>query len=100
MAQILIERKHQMGLEQARRTAAQWVEEARSKFDLDCETIKGSDSDQVQFSRSGLSGTLEVSGQHFRMQAELGFLLSAFKDRIQSEIEKNIDALIASQNPS
>lgn len=98
MAQILIERQHQMGLEQARRTAEQWVDEARSKFDLDCELIRGSDSDEVRFSRSGLSGTLEVSGQHFRMQAQLGFLLSAFKDRIESEIEKNLDALIANQS--
>jgi putative polyhydroxyalkanoate system protein len=48
----------------------------------------------VRFSRAGLTGTLEVSGQHFRMQAQLGFLLSAFKQRIESEIEKNLDRLI------
>jgi hypothetical protein len=28
------------------------------------------------------------------MQAQLGFLLSAFKQRIESEIEKNLDRLI------
>ena len=50
----------------------------------------------VSFSRSGLSGTLEVSGTTFRMQAQLGFLLSAFKDRIEAEIQKNLDELIAS----
>ena len=53
----------------------------------------------MSFSRSGLSGTLEVSGQHFRMQAQLGFLLSAFKERIEAEIQKNLDALIADQAP-
>jgi putative polyhydroxyalkanoate system protein len=99
MAQILIEREHPMGLERARLTAAQWVTQARETFDLNCEVITGSESDEVRFSRAGLSGTLEVSGQHFRLQAQLGFLLSAFKDRIESEIRKNLDELIASQSP-
>lgn len=96
MAQILIEREHQLGLEQARRTAAQWVREAEEKFDLRCTYEQGEQSDAVSFARSGLSGTLEVSGTVFRMQAKLGFLLSAFKDRIESEIQKNLDELIAS----
>ncbi len=96
MAQILIEREHQMGLAQARRTAAQWVREAQEKFELRCSYQEGEQSDSVSFERSGLSGTLEVSGTLFRMQAQLGFLLSAFKDRIESEIEKNLDELIAS----
>jgi putative polyhydroxyalkanoate system protein len=98
MAQILIEREHPMGLKQARLTAAQWVAQARETFDLSCEVITGDDSDEVRFSRAGLSGTLQVSGQHFRLQAQLGFLLSAFKDRIESEIQKNLDELIASQS--
>lgn len=97
MAQILIEREHPMGLAQARLTAAQWVKEAQEKLDLSCELISGSDSDEVRFSRSGLSGTLEVTGERFRLQAQLGFLLSAFKDRIESEIQKNLDELIAQQ---
>ncbi len=100
MAQILIEREHPMGLAQARLTAAQWVKEAQEKLDLSCELISGSDSDEVRFSRSGLSGTLEVTGERFRLQAQLGFLLSAFKDRIESEIQKNLDELIARQTRS
>ncbi len=96
MAQILIEREHQLGLAQARLTAAQWVQEAEQKFDLRCSYQQGEDADSVSFSRSGLSGTLEVSGSMFRMRAQLGFLLSAFKERIESEIQKNLDQLIAS----
>ena len=96
MAQILIEREHQLGLAQARRTAAQWVQDAERKFDLRCDYQPGDEGDAVSFSRSGLSGTLEVSGTTFRMQAQLGFLLSAFKDRIEAEIQKNLDELIAS----
>ncbi len=99
MAQILIERTHPLGLEQARRIAAQWVREAEEKFELRCSYQAGEESDSVSFSRTGLSGTLDVSGQHFRMQAQLGFLLSAFKDRIEAEIQKNLDALIAGHAP-
>lgn len=95
MAQILIEREHQLGLAQARLTAAQWVREAEEKFELRCSCEAGEQGDTVSFERSGLSGTLEVSATLFRMQAQLGFLLSAFKDRIESEIQKNLDALIA-----
>lgn len=96
MAQILIEREHQLGLEQARLTAAQWLKDAEQKFDLRCEYQPGEEADEVSFSRSGLSGTLAVSGTTFRMEAQLGFLLSAFKDRIEAEVQKNLDELIAS----
>lgn len=96
MAQLFIEREHQLGLEQARRTAARWVQEAQQKFDMRCTYEQGETGDAVRFSRSGLSGTLEVSGTMFRMQAQLGFLLSAFKDRIEAEIQENLDELIAS----
>lgn len=100
MAQIHIERVHQLGLAQARLTAARWVKEAEEKFDLRCSYQQGDAMDAVSFSRSGLSGTLEVSATVFRLQAQLGFLLSAFKDRIESEIQKNLDELIASHGPA
>ena len=96
MPQILIEREHPLGLEQARLTAAQWMREAEERFELRCSCERGDATDRVSFSRSGLSGTLEVSSTHFRLQAQLGFLLGAFKDRIEAEIGKNLDALIAS----
>lgn len=97
MAQILIDRQHPLGLAQARLTAAQWIKDAEDRLDLSCELIRGDERDEVRFSRSGLSGTLEVSAERFRLQAQLGFLLSAFKDRIESEIQKNLDELIAGQ---
>ncbi len=100
MAQILIEREHPLGLELARQTTAQWMRQAQEEFDMACELIRSEDGDEVHFSRSGLSGTLWVNAQHFRMQAQLGFLMSAFKDRIEAEIRKNLDALIERHSPS
>jgi putative polyhydroxyalkanoate system protein len=49
----------------------------------------------VQFARSGVNGTLRVSADHFELDAKLGFLLGAFKERIEGEIVKNLDELLA-----
>ncbi|MBA4261594.1 MAG: polyhydroxyalkanoic acid synthase, partial [Comamonadaceae bacterium] len=37
---------------------------------------------------------------HFELDARLGFLLGAFKDRIEDEIVKNLDGLLATQKPA
>ena len=94
MAHIHIERKHQLGLAQARQTAAQWVAEAEGKFDMRCSYEAGEDADQVLFSRSGVNGVFKLDGERFAIEAKLGFLLGAFKDRIEQEIQKNLDTLL------
>ncbi len=95
MADIHIEREHRMDFTEARKTAALWVRQAEEKFDMRCTYGNGLESDQVSFSRSGVSGTLKVSQEKFEIDASLGFLLGAFKDRIESEILKNLDTLLA-----
>ena len=95
MADIQIERKHGMSMAQARASAFKWAEQAEEKFDMTCTYEEGSTTDEVSFSRSGVSGTLTVTGDAFQLQAKLGFLLGAFRDKIESEIVKNLDALIA-----
>ena len=95
MADIHITRQHNMTLGQARKTAFKWAEEAEAKFDMACTYEEGDMSDICSFSRSGVSGTMTVDKDSFVLTARLGFLLSAFKDRIESEIVKNLDALIA-----
>ena len=95
MADIHIEREHRMDLADARKTAALWVQQAENKFDMRCTYEEGAECDQVSFTRSGVSGTLKVSQDKFEIDARLGFLLGAFKDRIESEILKNLDTLLA-----
>lgn len=95
MADIQIERKHGMSMAQARAAAFKWAEQAEEKFDMTCTYEEGSTSDEVSFTRSGVSGTLTVNETVFQLQAKLGFLLGAFKDKIEGEIVKNLDALIA-----
>lgn len=100
MADIHIERDHQLGMGGARKLAWRWAEQAENDFDMSCTYEEGEDCDEVQFSRSGVSGTLKVSAEKFELDARLGFLLGAFKDRIESEIVKNLDQLLAAKKPA
>jgi putative polyhydroxyalkanoate system protein len=95
MADIHIEREHALGLREARKIAFQWAEQAEQEFGMECTYEEGDASDLVRFSRSGVEGTLAVTGTGFALAASLGFLLGAFKDRIEAEIVKNLDTLIA-----
>ncbi len=99
MAEIRIHRDHQLGLAQARKVAWKWAEEVEAKFDMECTVIEGETSDTVEFTRSGVSGRLIVAADHFDLNAKLGFLLGAFSKTIESEITKNLDALLAQKKP-
>ena len=95
MADIQIQRKHKLGLEQARKIAYQWAEQVEAEFDMECTYAEGDDQDEVSFKRSGVSGHLRVTKDEFDLSAKLGFLLGAFKDRIEGEIVKNLDELLS-----
>jgi putative polyhydroxyalkanoate system protein len=94
MPDIRIHRDHTLGLPKARKVAWQWAEMAEQKFDMACTVLEGETSDTVEFTRSGVSGTLIVAADHFDLHARLGFLLGAFSRTIEGEIEKNLDDLL------
>ena len=96
MPEIKIHRDHSLGLAKARKVAWQWAEQAEQKFDMACTVIEGETSDTVEFTRSGCNGRLIVAPDHFDLDAKLGFLLGAFSKTIQTEIESNLDTLLAS----
>lgn len=94
MADIRIHRVHSLGLPKARKVAWQWAELAEQKFDMECSVLEGETSDTVEFTRSGVNGTLIVAADHFDLHAKLGFLLGAFSKTIESQIEQNLDELL------
>jgi putative polyhydroxyalkanoate system protein len=100
MADIHIEREHTLGMAAARKLAWQWAEQAENEFDMSCTYEEGRQADEVQFTRSGVSGCLHVTAERFVLDAKLGFLLGAFKDRIEAEIVKNLDTLLAAKKPA
>ncbi|HZY20050.1 MAG TPA: polyhydroxyalkanoic acid system family protein [Ramlibacter sp.] len=99
MPDIHIERAHALGLAGARALAFKWAETAEAKFDMACTYEEGQQGDLVSFTRSGVNGELRVLPDRFEMHARLGFLLGAFKTRIEAEIVKNLDHLLAQEDP-
>jgi len=95
MPDIKIHRDHTLGLAKARKIASQWAEQVEKEFSMACTFTEGEFSDTVHFTRSGVNGTLIVAADHFDLSAKLGFLLGAFSKTIESEIQKNLDALLA-----
>jgi putative polyhydroxyalkanoate system protein len=92
-------RDHALGLPEARKLAFQWAETAEEKLGMECTYEEGKTSDLVTFTRAGANGELKVTKDKFELDARLGFLLGAFKDRIETEIVKNLDLLLAQKEP-
>jgi putative polyhydroxyalkanoate system protein len=97
MPQIHVHRDHTLGLARARKVAWKWAEHVEKKFDMECTVLEGDTSDTVEFKRSGVSGTMTVTGEHFEIEAKLGLLLGAFAGQIQSEVSKQLDEALAKE---
>jgi putative polyhydroxyalkanoate system protein len=100
LADIHITRQHHLGLAEARKLAFRWAEVAEEKLDMECSYEEGKTSDLVSFTRSGVKGELKVTREKFVLDARLGLLLGAFKERIESAIVKNLDELLAHESPA
>lgn len=97
MADLHILREHKLGLPEARKIAFTWAEHVEEEFGMACTYEEGKTADEVCFTRSGVHGTLSVTKDKFELNAKLGFLVGAFKGRIESEIVKNLDDLLKSK---
>lgn len=94
MPNLHIAREHTLGLDGARRIAQEWARQAETDFDMTCSFEESPDGDRVHFSRTGAKGVLTVRAQSFELDAQLGFLLGAFKERIEGEIGRKLDDLL------
>lgn len=107
MADLMIRRDHGLGLAAARQVCDRWLQQAREQYHLQCALERSPDSgadagaegtagcDVVRFSGAGVSGELRVTGESFELQANLSFLMRGFKVRIEQEINRNLDLLLA-----
>jgi putative polyhydroxyalkanoate system protein len=96
---IHITREHALGFPAARKLAFRWAEEAEERLGMECVYEEGTSSDVVAFTRMGVNGELKVTKDRFVLDAALGVLLGAFRDKIESEIVKNLDKLLANKDP-
>ena len=97
MPQIHVHRDHTLGLARARKVAWKWAEHVEQKYEMECTVLEGDTSDTVQFQRSGVSGTMIVTGEHFEIEAKLGFLMAAFAGQIQAEVARQLDDALAKE---
>ena len=84
MPSINVHAHHDMSCEDAQEAADQLAQDLADKFDIEY----GWDDDTIIFERTGDNGTIKLDGDQIHIVAELGFLLSMFKDRFESEIRR------------
>ena len=91
MAEIHIHRAHSLGLEGAQRLARDWQTQAERDWGLRCTAHAFEEPQRIAFERPGLQGSLRVSAEAFELQLTLGFLLSAYRARIEAELQRRLD---------
>jgi putative polyhydroxyalkanoate system protein len=100
VADIVIERAHQLGLAGAREVARRWMRKAEEAYGLECRYVEGADGDQAAFTRDGVDGRVEVGADRLRLEATLGFLFAAFSGEIEQRLASSLDELLAGAGPA
>lgn len=91
MAEIHIHRAHRLAWDAALELAQDWQTQAERDWGLRCTAQTHEDSQQIAFERPGLQGSLRVSAEAFELRLTLGFLLSAYRARIEAELQRRLD---------
>jgi putative polyhydroxyalkanoate system protein len=90
VADISIKRNHNTSVLEAKKVA----DKVAAKLESDYQLKSTWAGDVLNFTRSGVNGTLAVSAKDFKIDVKLGFLMAAFKGPIQNAIEQNLDKMI------
>lgn len=90
MAEFSIKRAHHSTLPNAKKMA----EKIAAKLEKDYQLKSSWAEDVLNFTRSGLNGSLHVTAKELHIHVKLGFLMAAFKNPIHDAVEKNLDSLI------
>lgn len=73
------------------RLAQDWQTQAERDWGLRCTAQAQEHSQQIVFERPGLHGSLRVSAETFELRLTLGFLLSAYRGRIEAELRQRLE---------
>jgi putative polyhydroxyalkanoate system protein len=93
MSDILIEREHRLGLEQALDQIEVLARELVETLDARCAW----EGHRLDFARPGASGSVEVTESLLVLEVRLGLLLRPFRDRIEAQILDQLDTLVPCQ---
>lgn len=84
MPSIDIHHQHSKTPAQARKALEEVARKLAERFDMQY----GWDGDTLNFMRSGVDGKIRLAPKQLHVTAQLGFLLSALKGPIESEIRR------------
>lgn len=87
MAKIDIRRPHQLSIAEARAAIDKVAARMHEKFDMEGQW----QGDTLQFSRSGVKGSIAVGSDAIQVTAELGMMLTPLKGMIEQEIRRKLD---------
>ena len=87
MPGIDIRHPHSMPLAKARKAVEDVAKKLADRFDVEYAW----DGDTLNFNRSGVDGRIALSPKQLHVTAQLGFLLSALKGPIETEIRRVLD---------
>lgn len=90
MSQISIKRPHHTTTAEAKKVA----DRVAAKLEKEYQLKSSWQGDVLQFTRSGVNGTLAVTAKELHIDVKLGFLMVAFKGPIQGAIEGNLDKML------
>lgn len=91
MSEIYIHRAHALGRDAALQLARDWQAQAEAEWGLRCTAQGGEALQHIAFERPGLQGSLKVEAASFELRLTLGFLLSAYRGRIETELLRRLD---------
>jgi len=91
MAVIDIKRTHVMGIKPAKDA----VERVAAKISREYGIGHEWDGNRLHFDGGGVRGHIVLARSEVHVRVELGFLMSALKPLIQSEIERQLDKELA-----
>jgi len=82
MSKIDLHHSHRLSPEQAREAVQQLADALQTRFGLDCHW----QDEGLHFSRPGVEGSITLSPGQLRVEAQLGWLFSALKTQVETEI--------------
>ena len=87
MANIHIKQQHHLAHDDARKRVEEIAIDLKKKLNADY-AWKG---DSLQFSRSGASGSIELSDDLIELKIKLGMMLAPMKGKIETAIREKLD---------
>ena len=91
MADLHIEKYHNLDLATARTQAKKWLDEVQSRLGLNIDYQEGDTQDTATIKKSGVDAKAVLDDTKIVFEAELSFLAKPFKSVIAEGIEEGLD---------